>query len=150
LQLVSESQAAPASMRQRLEMLRPLVNQAFDEHGRKRMYAVTVGEYPELKARIAAAAACSGKWNMTSGKPKAGSAGVFVRELLESQKLYPELESFFGSMGYAVSVSSVEEIMLCPWAEIKREASPPCRPHIPSGSQAPCGASIVFRISNVK
>jgi hypothetical protein len=53
-------------------------------------------------------------------------------------------------MGYGVSVSSIEKVRLCPWKDIKLEASAPCRPDMRPGSQAPCGALIVFSITILK
>jgi hypothetical protein len=146
LSVAAEGKAPPLSMTRRLEILKPLVEQAFREHGRLPAYTVTVGAYPELKARLAVAAASSGKWSLASGKPKTGNAGAFVKELLASEKLYPELESFFDSFGYGVSISSVEEVMLCHWKEIKSEATSPRQPDIRAESLLPCGASLVFRI----
>lgn len=146
LAVTAEGEAPPVSMAKRLEILKPLVEQAFREHGRLQEYTVTVGGYSELRTRLAVAAASSGKWKMTSGKPRTGHAGAFVKELLASKKLYPELDSFFDSFGYGVSVSSVEEVMLCRWDEIKPEVAEPFGPDMRPEFLLPCGASVVFRI----
>ena len=146
LAVTAEGAVPPPSMAKRLEILKPLVEQAFQEHGRLQEYIVTVGGYPELRTRLAVAAAASGKWNMTSGKPRAGHAGAFVKDLLTSRKLYPELDSFFDPFGYGVSVSSVEEVMLCRRDEFKSEAAASFKTGMRPESLLPCGASIVFRI----
>jgi len=134
-------------MAKRAELWKPLLEQVFQQYGRRKDYLLTVGVYPELGGRIAAAAACSGKWNPKTGRPNNGNAATALRDLLSDHSLYRELHTFFDAMGYQVSASSAEAVMLCRWKRVKPDTlDPACHPSMRPQSFVPCGASIVFRL----
>jgi hypothetical protein len=150
LRLTAEGNQPTAGilMAKRLELWKPLLEQAFREHGQQKEYLLTVGEYPDLSARAAVAAVCSKAWNLKTGMPKVGDAGAAFKDLLVENRLYQELEPFFDSFGYGVSLSSAEAVMTCPWKEIRSEpVGNGCRPNAEPDSMVPCGASLVFRLA---
>jgi len=142
-----ETRHALLPMARRVELWKPLLEEAFQKYGRRKDYTLTVGVYPELGGRIAAAAACSGKWNPKTGQPLEGNAATALKDLLNAQSLYRELHEFFDGMGYRVSVDSTEGVMLCRWKRVKPDTlDPACHPSMRPESFVPCGASIVFRL----
>ncbi len=147
--VVSRQPTAGASlpMSRRVEMWRPLLEDLFRERGRSKEYLVAVGEYPEITARIATAAVCSGKWNLSTGRPRSGAPGAAIKELLVDGSLTPELQALFEPLGYSISVRSAEQVMLCRWKEVQSEPPASCRSNVAPDSQVPCGASILFRIA---
>jgi hypothetical protein len=133
-------------MDKRLETWRPLLEQLFRERGRRPEYFLTVGEYPELRRRIAEAAVCSGKWDPVTGRPRIGDAGLAMKDLLIGERLYPELNVFFASLGYLVSVEYAGGVMICGWNELGGSDAR-CDGHKQAGFVAPCGASIIFKLT---
>lgn len=127
----------------RLELFRPLLEQALRERGRRTGYLLTVGEYPELNMRLGDAAACSEKWNSTTGTARSGDPGTAAKDLLAEARAYRELEPLFESLGYRIAVESVESVVLCRGNEIQPQS---CR-KIQPNSKLPCGASILFRLT---
>lgn len=135
------------TMPQRIELWKPLVEELFEKYGRRKDYRLTVGLYPELGGRIAAAAACSGKWNPKTGQPLEGAAGAALKDLFTNHALYRELDTFFDALGYRVSLDSAEAVMRCRWNRVKPEpVDPACHPNMRPLSWVPCGASLVFRL----
>jgi hypothetical protein len=145
--LKSSSSGEPLLMARRIELWRPLLQRFFGAHGRRADYLLTVGEYPELSSRIAAAAACSENWDLARGTPKTGDTAMVVKDLLSSSKLYTELEDWLRPMGYRLSIHSVESAMLCPWRSVGTDSSARCGRIVTSEAMVPCGASIVFRMT---
>ena len=140
------STGATLAMTKRIELWRPLMNRLLREQGRRKEYIVAVGEYPELGARIASAAVCSGQWNLETGKPLTGSASQEVKNILTKQPA-SELEPFFSSFGFRVSVDNVENVVICPWARVRPVQDLPCGSAPAPTAQVPCAASILFRIT---
>jgi hypothetical protein len=134
------------SMSRRLEIWRPLLEQLFRERGRQREYLLTVGEYPELKRRMAEAAVCLDEWDPKTGRPLTGQAGPALRALLGREHLYAELDAFFVSVGYLVTVDHVEGVMICRWKDLGGPAAR-CKVSTDADSLAPCGASIIFKLT---
>ncbi|HKX00741.1 MAG TPA: hypothetical protein VJN43_23570 [Bryobacteraceae bacterium] len=135
------------SMTKRIELWKPLVEELFEKYGRRKDYRLTVGLYPELGGRIAAAAACSGKWNPKTGQSLEGAAGAALKDLFTNHALYRELDAFFDTLGYRVSLDSAEAVMRCRWNRVKPEpVDPTCHPNVRPLSWVPCGASLVFRL----
>lgn len=132
------------SFTSRAELWRPLLQQMFTEQGRRSTYLLTVGDYPELASRIAAAAACSGDWDLASGRPVAGDAGAALARLLRDPRLYPELTALMSNFQYTVTVDSAESVVICPWKSLGA-ASAGCARAIDADAQVPCGGSVVFR-----
>jgi hypothetical protein len=135
-------------MAKRATLWKPLLEQMFRERGHRSEYLLAVGQYPELEARIAIAAADSGRWDPGSGRVRTGDAAAFVKELLTEKALWPEIASLFESLGYRLAVHSVESVVLCKGSEI--QCGPPaCRasPALPPDSTVPCGASVLFRLT---
>jgi hypothetical protein len=117
-------------------LYRVLLARLLREHELGRSFGLSIMNYIELKERIAVAASTSTLWDARKGKPKAGYAAHLVRDLLNSQKLYRELDELFSQFGYRVYVESVEKVMLCPAGDI-----------IAAGHRAaklPCGGQIYF------
>lgn len=144
-----ETGAHPLPMTRRLELWRPLIDQLLREHPGAEIHLLTVGEYPELGARIAGAAACSGNWNPRTGKPRSGNAAKAIKALLDDHSVYQELDSFFDALGYRTSVESAESVVLCPGKQFAGdEIHLPCQAKLQSEALVPCGASLVFRLVN--
>jgi hypothetical protein len=147
----SSASAPPMLMADRLNAWKPLLEQLFQQQGRRKQYQLTIGEYPEMKGRMAYAAACSRDWDPRTGKPRAGDAGAAMRDMVNQQHLHREMESFFKDFGYRVSVRSAESVMICPWKEIPTGVSDAaCSPRMQPTSQVPCGASIVFQLAAIE
>lgn len=139
---------AALPMAQRLELWRPLLEAAFQAHGRKPQYLLTLGEDPELAGRLAVAAACSRKWDARTGKPRGEEAGQMVRGLIAQDRMTAELERFFDSLGYRATVHSAESVVLCRWRDLKGGAqTAPCPLTLDGDALVPCGASLVFRLT---
>jgi len=142
---VAAADGPPLSMSRRIELWRPLLGQLFTEHGRRKTYLLTVGEYPELAPRMAAAAACSDKWDLKTGRPLASGNGAIV-DLLSDARLYRELGALMTELGYDVAVQSAEAVVLCSW-EAVADRIEGCSRTPPATAKVPCGASIVFRLT---
>ena len=134
------------SMSSRLTFWKPLLDQLFREHGRQPEYLLAVGDYPELRRRMAEAAICLGDWDPKTGRPRAGRAGPALKTMLARERLYQELDSFFGSMGYLVAVDHVEGVMICPWKNLG-DLGTRCAASGEADSLVPCGALIIFKLS---
>jgi hypothetical protein len=144
-------------MARRIELWRPLFAQAIREQGRKGDYLAGVAEYPELNARLAMAAAASKQWNPKTGQPRSGQANGFIKDLLTQDRLFPELEGFFRSFGYHVSVHTVESVVLCRWREVvtgtdrlpePERGSRAERLQLSDDALVPCGGSILFSLTH--
>jgi hypothetical protein len=147
--ILPQKNASPAlSMTRRVDLWRPLINQLLREQGRRKEYLVAVGEYTELAARIASAAVCSRKWNLKTGRPLTGDANQEVKNILKQTQTTRELVSFFSSLGFRMSVDNGENVLICPWTRIHAAQDPPCGRAPAPTSQVPCGASILFRITD--
>ena len=135
--------AARATMPEKAERWLPLLRGELGREPRT-AYRVAAGEYPELGARLAVAAAASDRWDAGAGRPRAGSAEAFAAELLASPALFEELASLFRRVGYALAVDHVEGVVLCSAGELPASAlAPP--PALPVAGRFPCGASVWFR-----
>jgi hypothetical protein len=132
----------------RVELWKPLLEDMLRGRGRRKEYRVVVGDYPELPARIAAAAACSGQWDFATGKPRSGEPNATIQGMLADGSLTPELKALFESLAYSLSVRSVEKVLLCRWKEIQPGPPGSCRSDVKPESQVPCGASILFQITS--
>ena len=143
-----QASGPPLPMARRVELWRPLIERTFAEKGRLPAYTVTVGEYPELAARIAVVAASSGEWDTTIGTAREGEAAVALQSLLADGSTFPELRRLFDPLGYSVRLESAESVMVCRWSEIEFIGpDAPLAPDLPPDAQVPCGALLVFRIS---
>lgn len=139
---------AALPMMKRLELWRPLLEAAFQAHGRKPQYLLTVGEDPELAGRLAVAAACSRKWDPRTGKPRGEEAGQMIRGLIAQDRMTAELERFFDSLGYRATVHSAESVVVCRWRDLKGGAQgASCPLTLDGDALLPCGASLVFRLT---
>jgi hypothetical protein len=150
LQIVPKGIAGVPPAGRRTALWKPLLEQAFRKQGWKRTYLLTVGEYPELAPRLAAAAAASKNWDLKTGKPRSGEVDAVIKNLLSGGNFFPELDELFNSLGYRLSVEAVEAVMLCRWSEIQRHNDGSQPLDIQSDSLVPCGASLVFRLTAVQ
>lgn len=139
------SDPTPLTMSRRIELWRPLLDQALRQFRRDGDYLLTVGEYPELSDRIAAAVACSGKWDGRNGRPVAGPANAMLKDVA-SETMFGELTQLVGPFGYRVSLESAESVMLCPWRSFGDHVKAGCASFDPD-ARVPCGATLLFRMS---
>ncbi len=142
----ADASAAPLPMTKRLQLWRPLVEQALRDGGRRDEIRLTLGDYPELRPRVALAAACSGKWDPDTGKPTSGRVNTAFLALMADNSLYAELTQFASDLGYRASVASAEEPLLCSWESVQPVATDRCRPALDASASVPCEASIVFQL----
>jgi hypothetical protein len=97
---------------------------------------MTVGEYPELRSRVAAAAACSSELDTQAGRSR----------LFSNMALYPELVGLLREFRYDITADTVESIVMCSWSQV-RDSRAECGRNLAANAQVPCGASIVFRMT---
>ena len=64
----------------------------------------------ELSQRLALAAHRSPGWDARRGRPKTGDANRFVKDLANSELIYPELSELFAGTGRSLSIASVEKV----------------------------------------
>ena len=141
--------ASPLPMTRRTALWAPLLDELFAQHGRRPTYLLAVGDYPELNARLAAAAACSDEWDVTRGRPRSGDAGSSVVRCLDGADAYGELTQLFTPRGYRVSTHSAESVLTCAWKEVPRAAAEvECARDVSPDAIVPCGASILFRLTS--
>jgi hypothetical protein len=135
-------------MARRVELWRPLIEQVFAERGRLPGYTLSVGEYPELAPRLAATAAASGDWDTSTGEVREGDAASVLQSLLADGSAFPELGRLFDPLGYGLRLHSAESVMVCRLGDIdfSGPGAPP-RPDLPPDARVPCGALLVFRIT---
>ncbi len=138
--------AAALPMTQRLELWRPLVEQALRDSGRRGEVRLMLGDYPELGPRVALAAACSGKWDPVTGRPTSGRVNTALLALMADTSLFAELSQFAGSLGYRASVASADAPVLCTWESVQPVAADRCRPALEASASVPCGATVVFQL----
>ncbi len=141
-----DKSAPVAPMKQRIELWKPLIEDFFRDHGRRKEYLLGIGEYPELGTRIALAAVKSGKWNLRTGKPETGSSESAVHHLLADQSLFEELENLWATFGYKVSVRSVEKILIRRWREITPPG--PKAPRVAQDARVPFGWAVLFHLES--
>jgi hypothetical protein len=64
----------------------------------------------EMPLRLALAAFRSGGWNVTRGRPETGDMNKFVKDLANSEPIYPELTTLFERAKRRISIASVEKV----------------------------------------
>lgn len=64
----------------------------------------------EMSFRLAIAAHRSKEWDGTLGKPKHGDMNRFVKDLANSEPIYPELKTVFADVHRTVSIASMEKV----------------------------------------
>jgi hypothetical protein len=141
--------ARPASpLDQRIEGLRSLLSSFFADHPKERRYTLTLGEYPELNARMASAASCSQQWDTAAGRVRSGDSNAWLRKTLGETEAFREVVPVFDAFGYGIDIGSMESIAVCglaeiDWAGVQRS----CQTPIPRGAKLPCGALITFAVT---
>lgn len=130
----------------RVALWTPLVQQLLDTQGRRPTYLLAVGDYPEFGNRLAAGVACSGKWDLTAGRPVA-SAPDIVRQTMDDPGVFREVSALGAKLGYSVAVHTAENVVLCQWSSV-RDAASGCRQPIAASARVPCGASVVFKLTS--
>jgi hypothetical protein len=65
---------------------------------------------PELPLRLALAAYRSRGWDVERGKPLAGDLNSFVKDLANSEQIYPELKTLFDRFRRSITIASVEKV----------------------------------------
>jgi hypothetical protein len=66
----------------------------------------------QMAQRLALAAFRSSQWDRRSGKPRTGNINLFVRQLLNSTEIYPELDELFSRFNKKIGVSDVEKVLV--------------------------------------
>jgi hypothetical protein len=66
----------------------------------------------ELSFRLALAAWRSPGWDRKRGKPKSGDVNGFVRDIANSNMIYPELQELFGRWQRSISFSAAEKVLV--------------------------------------
>lgn len=89
-------------------------------------YQLTIRNYIELGDRMAIAAGESKAWDRRRGRPRQGYPSAFVKQLLNTNHLFPEFSSLAGEFGYRLQVKDVEAVRLC--------------------DGLPCGAQVTFQM----
>ena len=67
-----------------------------------------------MAVRLALAAAGTLQWSRTLGRPKTGDINRFIRDLANEARIYPELETVLAEAGMAVTVRTVEKVLVGP------------------------------------
>jgi hypothetical protein len=93
-------------------MLRILLQRMFAAQGREPLYSFATSSFPEIGARLAAALAESSSWDREADRPRNATTGEFARRLMNQKETYPEFAEVFGSLGYNLRVSGIENIFV--------------------------------------
>jgi hypothetical protein len=144
------SMAANASnvpIADKLRLLKPLLTRFFADEGHESEYEFAIANYVELGPRVALAAATSSQWDVNRGQPFSGGADQFVKHLLDSRNLFPELADLLGESGYSVKIADVEQVIVEPLRSC--EASTELKPsgRTKGSEKVPCSMSIRFLLS---
>jgi len=99
----------------------------------------------ELK-KMAIDAGCVDPALRAKGLMRGGRPDEAIKDLLTQAELYPEIGAFFTSLGYATSIDHAEGVMICRTDAIDRPAVR-CSGMTGVVAMAPCGASIVFKLT---
>jgi hypothetical protein len=97
---------------QKVQILQPLLRRFFATQSAHHRLEFQINYFSELAPRLAAAAAHSKKWNRSSGRPFSGSSEEFVKNMLNVEHLYPELEKLFSNFNYSIQAIAVEKVMI--------------------------------------
>jgi hypothetical protein len=134
------------SSAKKLELLRPLLQCLFEDSGRREKYSFTFAGYNEMFSRLILAAAATPDWDRRRGRSRHGNISQFTVALLNEANTYPELASLFQQLGYHVTVSEAEKVLVLPSTSPEFVAAASSgQKSIPKGKY-PCGASVFFTI----
>jgi hypothetical protein len=104
-------------------------------------HSLTIRNYSELAQRLMEQARQSPSWDIGHGRPRRGTPGNFVREIMNKDQLYPELAALAAEFGFKVRVSEVEKVELCSG---RQTAS--ARASRDGAGRVPCGALVTFQL----
>ena len=142
-----QSARPDASLEQRVDSLRALLEVFFLDHPKESQYSFVFGSYNELNSRMARAVSCSPQWDFDAGRVRSGDTAAWLRDYLGEIKAYDELLPVFDALGYRIEIASMESIALCGTSEIDLNGGlRPCRTPIPPKAKLPCGALITFKL----
>ncbi|HTR35611.1 MAG TPA: hypothetical protein VMH80_06900 [Bryobacteraceae bacterium] len=129
---------------EKIGLLRPLLKKLLEVEGRSSRYSLGFGNYWELGSRVAAEAIRSGQWDARNGRPASGSADELVKKFLNQGNLYPELADVVNELGYGITVSDVEHVIVEPLqqCDASLEGKPPGK--VTGTDKVPCSMSIRF------
>jgi hypothetical protein len=105
-----DAASIPTSVRSK--MFRILLERMFEVAGRRPVYFFATSSFPEIGARLAAAAAESSSWDREAGRPRNVTINDFARRLMNEKQTYPELANVLDSLGYSLQVNATEEIIV--------------------------------------
>jgi hypothetical protein len=135
-------------LQRKLDLLRDLLHDYFENHAKAPKYAFTFGRFDELNNRMAAVASCATDWDSRAGKPKSQNVNRWLLEQLNRSTVFGELTTLFGAFGYDAKISSMEGIFLCNAREISwSQSQRSCDTPLPKQGRFPCGALITFELS---
>jgi hypothetical protein len=66
----------------------------------------------ELSFRLALAAAGSSAWNTKEGKPKKGGLYAFIKDLANTEMIYPELQEVFSPFDKNIRLVAIEKVRI--------------------------------------
>jgi hypothetical protein len=138
----SDAASIPSALRS--VMLATLLERSFEVDGRQARYSFATSAFPEIGARLAAAAAESPRWNPKTGRPRDTTIGRFVRRLMNERRTYPELAKVFGDLGYNLRVSGTEDILVLPIARMTAAEKQFVKEDVLQGERLPVSAATYF------
>jgi hypothetical protein len=138
--------AASMPISVRSNMLRVLLEGLFESGGRRPAYSFATSAFPEIGARLAAAAAESSDWDRKSGHARAGDTNEFAKRLMNRKETYTELAGVFSAVGYSVRVSGVEDIFVVPVDRMTVSDKTLIGGHFAPSDKLPVSAAVYFRV----
>ncbi|MCE5263890.1 MAG: hypothetical protein LLG97_10190 [Deltaproteobacteria bacterium] len=102
----------------------------------------------ELSLRLALAAYRSPGWDRKRGKPKSGDVNGFIRDIANSNMIYPELQELFGRWQRGISFSAAEKVLIAeagklPFYELLKERG------VKAADRLPFDCAAWFRVGSV-
>jgi hypothetical protein len=132
------------SIADKIALLKPLLKKFFEVQGRADGYAFAFADDSELELRIVSAALRSGGWDTHAGRPNNESAAQFLKGLLTTPTLYPELANVIHDFGYTIKATDVDHVMVESAGQCDALVKGGNPSNIESTAKVPCSMSVRY------
>jgi hypothetical protein len=138
------------SIEEKLGLLRLLLRRLFQAVDLPDTFTFIINYLSELNSRLVEASAESKAWDKTKGRPFSGTTNRFVKDLMNERHLYVDLEKVFEGVGYSVTVSDVENVLVEEVRKLKDIGSVSLRNRLLPRERLPTTASFYFAVKCTK
>jgi hypothetical protein len=138
------------SIEQKSGLLRLLLGRLFQTADLPDAFTFLINYVSELNARLAEASAWAKAWDKTIGRPFSGGTNRFVKDLMNEQHLYADLEKVFNGVGYSMTVSAVEDVIVEEIRYLKDPEFMSLREKVGPQAKLPTTASLYFAVKRDK